>query len=68
MAVIGNFCVFVSMLVKMIANNDLGCYREPVFVYERFHLIVQNAVSVQPCVGKLGKSHVLLNILGCNCG
>ena len=36
--------------------------------YVRFHLIVQNVVSAQPCVAKLGKSHILLNILGYNCG
>ena len=31
--------------------------------YVRFQLIVQNAVSAQPCVGKLGISHILLNFL-----
>ena len=34
----------------------------------RFQLILQNAVSHQPCVRKLGISLVLLNFLGCNCG
>ena len=37
-----------------------------VLSYVRFQLNVQNAVSAQPCVGKLGISHVLLNFLGCN--
>ena len=32
-------------------------------IYERFQLIVQNAVSAQPCVGKLRISLVLLNFL-----
>ena len=39
---------------------------EAASVHVRFQLIVQNAVSAQPCVGKLGISHVLLNFLGCN--
>ena len=37
-------------------------------VYVSLQLSVQNAVSAQPCVGKLGISLVLLNFLGCNCG
>ena len=41
---------------------------ESKLIYVRFQLIVQNAVSAQPCVGKLGMSLVLLNFLGCNCG
>ena len=36
--------------------------------YVSLQLSVQNAVSAQPCVGKLGISLVLLNFLGCNCG
>ena len=36
-------------------------------IYVQFQLIVQNAVSAQPCVGKLGIS-LVLNFLGCNCG
>ena len=35
-------------------------------IYVRFQLLVQNAVSAQPYVGKLLISHVLLNFLGCN--
>ena len=38
------------------------------FEYVRFQLNVQNVVSPQPCVRKLGISLVLLNFLGCNCG
>ena len=34
--------------------------------YVSLQLCVQNAVSAQPCVGKLGISLVLLNFLGCN--
>ena len=36
------------------------------FIYVLLQLRVQNAVSAQPCVGKLGISLVLLNFLGCN--
>ena len=35
-------------------------------IYVSLHLRVQNAVSAQPCVGKLGISLVLLNFLDCN--
>ena len=35
-------------------------------LYVSLQLRVQNAVSAQPCVGKLGISLVLLNFLGCN--
>ena len=35
-------------------------------IYVSLQLRVQNAVSAQPCVGKLGISLVLLNFLGCN--
>ena len=34
--------------------------------YVSLQLLVQNAVSAQPCVGKLGISLVLLNFLHCN--
>ena len=34
--------------------------------YVSLRLRVQNAVSAQPCVGKLGISLVLLNFLHCN--
>ena len=37
-----------------------------IFVYVSLQLHVQNAVSAQPCVGKLGISLVLLNFLHCN--
>ena len=37
-----------------------------VVLYVSLQLRVQNAVSAQPCVGKLGISLVLLNFLGCN--
>ena len=36
------------------------------FTYVSLRLRVQNAVSAQPCVGKLGISLVLLNFLDCN--
>ena len=36
------------------------------FTYVSLQLLVQNAVSAQPCVGKLGISLVLLNFLHCN--
>ena len=35
-------------------------------IYVSLRLRVQNAVSSQPCVGKLGISLVLLNFLDCN--
>ena len=35
-------------------------------IYVSLRLRVQNAVSAQPCVGKLGISLVLLNFLDCN--
>ena len=40
------------------------------YAYVSLRLRVQNAVSAQPCVGKLGISLVLLNFLDCNldCG
>ena len=37
-----------------------------VLQYVSLRLRVQNAVSAQPCVGKLGISLVLLNFLDCN--
>ena len=36
------------------------------FVYVSLQLSMQNVVSAQPCVGKLGLSLILLNFLGCN--
>ena len=39
-----------------------------IYICVSLQLSVQNAVSAQPCVGKLGISLVLLNFLGCNCG
>ena len=36
------------------------------YTYISLQLRVQNAVSAQPCVGRLGISLVLLNFLGCN--
>ena len=36
------------------------------YEYVSLQLLVQNAVSTQPCVGKLGISLVLLNFLHCN--
>ena len=41
-------------------------YAHLLFPYVSFRLRVQNAVSAQPCVGKLGISLVLLNFLHCN--
>ena len=35
-------------------------------IYVSLQLRMQNVVSAQPCVGKLGISLVLLNFLGCN--
>ena len=35
-------------------------------IYVSLCLCVQNVVSTQPCVGKLGISLVLLNFLHCN--
>ena len=40
--------------------------KEAMNVYVSLRLRVQNAVSAQPCVGKLGISLVLLNFLDCN--
>ena len=37
-----------------------------IYIYVSLRLRVQNAVSAQPCVGKLGISLVLLNFLDCN--
>ena len=37
-----------------------------IFIYVSLQVRVQNAVSAQPCVGKLGISLVLLNFLDCN--
>ena len=37
-----------------------------VCAYVSLQLRMQNAVSAQPCVGKLGISLILLNFLGCN--
>ena len=36
------------------------------YIYVSLQLLMQNAVSAQPCVGKLGISLVLLNFLHCN--
>ena len=46
-------------------SSDVNIY---IYIYVSLQLSVQNAVSAQPCVGKLGISLVLLNFLGCNCG
>ena len=45
-------------------HNDKIC--NIMFKYVSLQLRVQNAVSAQPCVGKLEISLVLLNFLGCN--
>ena len=46
-----------------------SCFRSRSwFRYVRFQLSVQNVVSPQPCLRKLGISLVLLNFLGCKCG
>ena len=50
------------------ANGLLAHLPFLLFLYVRFQLNVQNAVSPQPCLRKLGISLVLLNFLGCNFG
>ena len=47
-------------------NDDEGENGIQRNIYVSLQLRVQNAVSAQPCVGKLGISLVLLNFLGCN--
>ena len=50
-------------------TGDGGIPGEPVstlYIYVSLRLRMQNAVSAQPCVGKLGISLVLLNFLDCN--
>ena len=46
---------------KWILSHNLG-----IQTYVSLQLLVQNVVSAQPCVGKLGISLVLLNFLHCN--
>ena len=55
--------LFFSLWVS--STNDKQNYKD---IYVSLQLNMQNAVSAQPCVGKLGISLVLLNFLGCNCG
>ena len=57
MVVNGNFYIFNHAAYL---SKDLG------EIYVSLRLRVQNAVSAQPCVGKLGISLVLLNFLDCN--
>ena len=47
----------------IMTNNYIGNLKSG---YVSLQLLVQNAVSAQPCVGKLGISLVLLNFLHCN--
>ena len=49
----------LALRMALIGLSDLH-------VYVSLQLRMQNAVSAQPCVGKLGISLVLLNFLGCN--
>ena len=53
----------ITKLHIKLKNNKINCN-----IYVSLQLSMQNAVSAQPCVGKLGISLVLLNFLGCNCG
>ena len=47
--------------------EDLGPIKVSRYIaYVSLRLCMQNAVSAQPCVGKLGISLVLLNFLDCN--
>ena len=57
---------YLSSLCFNLRNPDY----EEIYLeeYVRFQLLVENAVSAQPYVGKLGISLVLLNFLGCNFG
>ena len=61
-----NLVIVVSLIFFSMSLSELcteyGCYH----IYVSLQLCVQNAVSIQPCVGKLGISLVLLNFLGCN--
>ena len=58
----------ISYSEKEILGNltTANCPLARLYAYVSLHLRVQNAVSAQPCVGKLGISLVLLNFLDCN--
>ena len=50
----------------MTRNTYLFFSNKMIQTYVSLQLRVQNAVSAQPCVGKLGISLVLLNFYDCN--
>ena len=52
-------------LAKM-CKTILNFFQHLQHTYVSLQLRMQNAVSTQPCVGKLGISLVLLNFLDCN--
>ena len=47
-------------------GNGMGTIENNGYIYVSLQLRVQNVVSAQPCVEKLGISLVLLNFLHCN--
>ena len=57
---------FLAVDSSRISIKGIPCHLP--IAYVSLQLSVQNAVSAQPCVGKLGISLVLLNSLDCNCG
>ena len=64
--VISHLLIYCQIIVgsKLTVHQRLYCMNSIVIV--SLQLCVQNAVSAQPCVGKLGISLVLLNFLDCN--
>ena len=54
-------CIKLKKFWSVVGGGD-----PPLNIYVSLRLRVQNAVSTQPCVGKLGISLVLLNFLDCN--
>ena len=49
-----------------VLQNCLNIFPQSIKIYVSLQLLMQNVVSAQPCVGKLGISLVLLNFLHCN--
>ena len=51
---------------KLFHKQTINQSTDMIPIYVSLRLRVQNSVSAQPCVGKLGVSLVLLNFLHCN--
>ena len=64
--IVTSFCIRPATRTATIKHQNIYPPIENAKAYVSLRLRVQNAVTAQPCVGKLGISLVLLNFLHCN--